>query len=433
MADTKVKISHILDSQIPDFIHEDNPLFKDFLNQYYVSQEHEYGITDLAENIPDNKNIKSFAALNTVVLQTLYPIKLTSEVLAFDDVINVTNTSGFPNSYGIIKINNEIITYTGKTATSFTGCIRGFSGISSLEQNGDPQFLTFTTTESDEHIVESVVSNLSHIFLVKFYEKFKTQYLPGVEKRNFHPTLSVENILTRAKDFYISKGTNTSLEILFKVLFGKNVEIVKPFNNTITSSGAEWVVVDQIIVEALEGDPVNLKETTLFQDSITSPTALGAISNVEEVYLDDKRYYKISISHGTVSHDFKINNKTKVIGTASTTSTVTVDSTIGFGTSGTFLYQNSFGGYSSSTYTSKSHNQFFGCGITTFLSESTPIIDDNFVYGLENHDSTKVCKMRAVGAVSGASATDIAKTKYFKRRIPNNWTWRKQKNFKNRC
>ena len=40
MADTKVKISHILNSQIPDFIHEENPLFKEFLNQYYISQEH---------------------------------------------------------------------------------------------------------------------------------------------------------------------------------------------------------------------------------------------------------------------------------------------------------------------------------------------------------------------------------------------------------
>ena len=41
MADTKVKISHILDSQIPDFIPADNPLFKEFINQYYISQEDE--------------------------------------------------------------------------------------------------------------------------------------------------------------------------------------------------------------------------------------------------------------------------------------------------------------------------------------------------------------------------------------------------------
>ena len=57
MADTKVKISHILDSQIPDFIHDENPLFKEFLNQYYISQEHEYGNIVIAENITDVKNI----------------------------------------------------------------------------------------------------------------------------------------------------------------------------------------------------------------------------------------------------------------------------------------------------------------------------------------------------------------------------------------
>ena len=68
MADTKVKISHILDSQIPDFIHDENPLFKEFLNQYYISQEHEYGNIDIAENITDVKNISNFIDLNIVYL-----------------------------------------------------------------------------------------------------------------------------------------------------------------------------------------------------------------------------------------------------------------------------------------------------------------------------------------------------------------------------
>jgi hypothetical protein len=41
--------------------------------------------------------------------------------------IVVDSTSAFPSS-GSIKINNEIITYTGKTATDFTGCVRGTGG-----------------------------------------------------------------------------------------------------------------------------------------------------------------------------------------------------------------------------------------------------------------------------------------------------------------
>ena len=92
MADTKVKISHILDSQIPDFIHEENPLFKEFLNQYYISQEHEYGNVDLAENITDVKNISNFIDLNIVGYQALAPIQLSEDISSFDDIINVTNT-----------------------------------------------------------------------------------------------------------------------------------------------------------------------------------------------------------------------------------------------------------------------------------------------------------------------------------------------------
>jgi hypothetical protein len=38
--------------------------------------------------------------------------------------LNVTSTSGFPSA-GYIMLQSEIITYTGKTATSFTGLTRG--------------------------------------------------------------------------------------------------------------------------------------------------------------------------------------------------------------------------------------------------------------------------------------------------------------------
>ena len=99
------------------------------------------------------------------------------------------------------------------------------------------------------------ILNLSGIFINEFYRKHKSQFLPGFEGRNFVNQVNIENILTRAKDFYRSKGTDTSLEILFKVLFGKSVVIEKPFENTIGSSDSEWVVTDNMIVDVIEGDP----------------------------------------------------------------------------------------------------------------------------------------------------------------------------------
>ena len=157
MLDKKVKISSILDSQIPEFIQAESPLFKEFLQQYYISEEHEYGTSDLAGRIGDLKDIESFSRLTYAAV----PVTVTQEVLDLDDVINVSSTAGFPNTYGLIKINSEIITYTGKTNTSFTGCIRGFSGIDRIEGELQPEFLNFNSTSTDSHDVNSVVQNLS--------------------------------------------------------------------------------------------------------------------------------------------------------------------------------------------------------------------------------------------------------------------------------
>ena len=437
MADKKVKVSNILSSIIPDYVVSESPLFKEFLEQYYHFDGHEYGIGDLAENINEYKSISKLSEIETVRAQTVTPtgaatppqiVILTQRALAFDDVINVNHTKGFPDAYGLLKIGDEIITYTGKTATSFTGCARGFSGIDKLETPGNPENLVFSETEANPHDALSPVLNLSFVYLGQFYNKFKTHFLPGVEKRQFASGLAIENILTRAKDFYAAKGTDTSLDILFKVLFGKPVTINKPFNSTIVASDAEWNKGDQVMVEAIEGNPMNLKFSSLYQGDLDTfsvltkenSTASGAISNVEEVFLENKTYHRISLSRETIDRGidplfenrFTINNKTKVIGTNDTIDTVSVDSTVGFGATGYFWYPNTSGTYKQVSYSSKSYNQFFGCvGLTTSIPQDTAVISSNFVYGYEDNDTSKVCKMRISGGISGIS-TGFESTKF---------------------
>ena len=169
MSDKKVKISNILGSQIPDFIQADNPLFIEFLTQYYESEEREYGSTYLSDNISSLKKISTISDISLVEKQTVpapnstnpeSPVILASLTYAFDDIINVNQTTGFPDKYGLLKIDNEIITYTGKTSTSFTGCVRGFSGISAIETEGNPEFLTFSDTNAAAHIANSSITNL---------------------------------------------------------------------------------------------------------------------------------------------------------------------------------------------------------------------------------------------------------------------------------
>ena len=297
MSDKKVKISNILGSQIPDFIQADNPLFIEFLTQYYESEEREYGTTYLSDHISSLKKISTVSDISLVEKQTVNvpngtapesPVLISSFLYAYDDIINVNQTTGFPDKYGLLKIDNEIITYTGKTETSFTGCVRGFSGISAIETEGNPEFLTFSDTNASAHIENSAVINLSFLFVTQFYKKFRRNFLPGLEGRSFTYGLNVENVLSRARDFYSSKGTDTSLQILFQVLYGEQVEIIKPFDQTLMPSEAEWDVTDDIVIEVISGNPLNLVGVKIYQDSFTNPTASGAVSNVTTKYLGNK-------------------------------------------------------------------------------------------------------------------------------------------------
>jgi len=482
MSDSKVKISNILESQLPEFILDDNPIFKDFLEQYYLSQESEYGTVSLAENITDLKNIDSF--VNLKFTQTTP--KLTKFTGNNDDVIEVTNHLGFLPKNGLVKIENEIFTYTGKTSFAqkvagfdlngntikltstvglesfraqtiifdtsfstivagqvyyvsevidsntitisdnenalddilnldgsnpvgatlptvtnfaFTGCIRGFSGIDNVS-NGE--FLNFTSSQSGFHDAGAPLTNLGLVFLAEFFRKYKKLFLPGIEDRQFQ-SVNIDNILSRARDFYSSKGTDTSLKILFSVLFGKFVEIVKPFDNTIRASSAEFSLSDILVVETISGDSTKLAETTVLQGSTDTPTAKGVISRVEPVLSNGKYFYKLFFPKNTIENTFNVSKKTKVLGIGITDTTLTVDSTIGFPENGSFLNPDN-DGLTAVTYTGKSANQFFNCvGLSTTLVENDPITDGNYIFGYEDNDISKLVTMRIVGTIVGVA------------------------------
>ena len=245
----RVKIQSIVESQIPEFLNDDSPLFKEFLEQYYISQEHQTGVVDLAVNLQQYKSIDNFNSETFYTQQS--PCILAEDVTSFDDVIVVNHTIGFPQKYGLLKIDDEIITYTSITKNSFIGCVRGFSGI---DQHSNNESFIFSTTDSSSHSVAGTVTNLNLLFFDEIFKKFKTQFLPGFEDRKFTNGLNLKNILSRAKDFYTSKGTDTSYKILFSILFGKDIQVIKPQDYILRPSDNNYLVTKNILVEQIVRD-----------------------------------------------------------------------------------------------------------------------------------------------------------------------------------
>ena len=103
---TKVKIHEIVESQIPDVIDQENPLLGDFLKQYYISQEHQGGSIDIAENLVEYKSLNFLNTENLVGFTSVSQF-----ATARDDVIYVESTKGWPNQYGLLKNNNSSDSY----------------------------------------------------------------------------------------------------------------------------------------------------------------------------------------------------------------------------------------------------------------------------------------------------------------------------------
>ena len=51
MTETRIKISSVVEGQLPSFVREEFPLVSEFLSQYYLSLEYQSGATDLLQNI----------------------------------------------------------------------------------------------------------------------------------------------------------------------------------------------------------------------------------------------------------------------------------------------------------------------------------------------------------------------------------------------
>ena len=102
----RVQVQQILANQLPDFIRSESPKTLDFLKQYYISQEHQSGATDLTDNLDQYIKLDNLTPEVVTGKTTLY-----SGISSTSNSVQVYSTKGFPDQYGLFKINNEIFTY----------------------------------------------------------------------------------------------------------------------------------------------------------------------------------------------------------------------------------------------------------------------------------------------------------------------------------
>ena len=372
----RVKLQDIVASQLPSYVVDDFPLLPEFLEQYYTSQEFKSGPVDILKNIDQYVKVDQLYDLqNSTVLGE--DLDYTSGTI---HVSSEAGTWGFVDRDGLIKINEEIIYYESKTNNTFENCSRGFSGITTYQSPLEPDKLEFSRSLISDHKKGAKISNLNILFLQQFFKRLKGQVVPGFEERTLFPGLDERNFIFNADSFYTSKGSEESQKILFRALYGENVEVIKPSEYLIRPSNADYKVTQDYIVEKVQGNPLELMNRTLYQESTR---ARGTVTNVQQIQYGNFNYYQVSIDYGysrdinvrgSIFGTFKPNPKSKVLNTVAIGQTyIDVDSTISFPKFGEMITADIDGNNVAIAYSGKTSNQFFN---VTGVTGKIPLTQD---------------------------------------------------------
>ena len=110
MPDTRIKFNNVVQSQLPAYVRNDFPLVAEFFKSYYQGQEYQGGSLDLLQNIDKYVKVDNLTNLTESII-------LKDALDVFEDTINVDlskstqGTEGFPDTFGLLLIDSEIITY----------------------------------------------------------------------------------------------------------------------------------------------------------------------------------------------------------------------------------------------------------------------------------------------------------------------------------
>jgi len=287
MADFKDKISNLINSQVPDFVLEDHPLFLDFVKAYYQLMESaEITLTNIGD--PDHLVLEGTTAAKIVL-----------------DGTNVSKDDGDDNvlledtSYGDF-INGETITgsTSGATTTVIIEDVDGGGRLFVAHQNKfiEGELITGSSSGAQATIgkyranpVQNIQQLLDYADVDKtisgFLSKFRNSFLTSVPDR-LYEGIDKRNLTKNIKSLYQSKGTKRASEIFFKLLLNEDAEIRYPKDEMLRVSDGKWDTKKIIRCLALDNsEPTNLIGQTITQANNPTDTNINeATAIVEDVF-----------------------------------------------------------------------------------------------------------------------------------------------------
>lgn len=212
-------ISPFIEKQFPQFYRDEGPVFVAFLKTYVEWLESQ--TTVASANVAGSYVSIASQSANVKGTGTQF-----TDLFSNGDQIAVWSTNA---SYSIFTINsvanNTLLTISGDLPT-FSNTKSNYATVK-LARNpiyDARRYLEYQDIDAtlDEYIVH-----------------FKNKLLNGIQ---FTSSTSIRQLLKHALDLYRAKGTEQAIQLLFRIIFGTNVNIYYPGSDLFKLSDGEWFV-----------------------------------------------------------------------------------------------------------------------------------------------------------------------------------------------
>lgn len=315
MASKAKNLSVLIDKQLPNFISSEYPMFSAFLQKYYEQLELAGQPLDIINNLTKYRDIDTYDS--NILTENTTLVSITEQNGRID--INVADTSSFPDKNGYVMIEDEIIFYSSKNATTFIDCFRNVSATTKIgDLYSASEFKTVPYDQvgisTKQYAAGTLVSNISNLFLYALVKNFEKEYLgsfpENVLKKDVNKTLLIKNI----KKFYSTKGTDQSIRFIFNSIVSRDPSdiptVYYPKDNVYKPSSGEWIDKYALKVKVLSGDITKILGEKIVQESSEDKKyAFAVVDNIQDA---GDGFYEIILAEDTVVGEFSVLAKTNL-------------------------------------------------------------------------------------------------------------------------
>ena len=286
------KVSTHIQTQLPEFIQADHPLFSQFVKAYYQFMES----AEITFSETNNYVRQETQSVNFLLDENDDQIVLEDSESKFTvGEILTGQTSGATATILVDDVDNNKRLFV----TSQNQFILG-ENVSGNISNSSGTILTYRPNP-----VSSIQQLLNHTnvdsTIFQFLDNFRDAFLEGVVD-NLADGVDKRKLIKNIRDLYISKGTKKGHELFFRLLLNEEAVIEYPTDQMLRVSDGKWTVKN-----IMRAQPVNGSTSELIGQTITGQTSSATAIIVSSVSFREanKDVLEIELDPSTITGTFQ--------------------------------------------------------------------------------------------------------------------------------